>query len=499
MTGREPEHESGADVMEAQRALMERPKISIRLRVAGGFFVLFLLMSGITVAAVFFIQEFRLKLQFLEKVGNYAFEIQQARRFEKNFFLYRTNLSDAQANAQMAGAILSKSEPEMRSVVGGPKYMAMKANLVRYKELLGQLDAWSSAPPGGTEDAGLRAVEANLREYGVQLVSDAGDMIDRERLAMHSMLNTSMMAAIGFLVFMFFFMAYIASFVISGILQPLGRFKQYADRIGLGDYSLIMPVRKYRDEYSNLAMAINRMLGELRHHQEHLVQSAKMAAVGTLTSGVAHELNNPLNNIGLTIEALLDDYADYSDDDKKRMLKQMYGQVERSSGTVRNLLDFTRKEQPAFTPLDLGRVVDSTLALVKNEMSLSGIESSLEAPEELPKVMGNPRNLQQVFLNLFLNAIQAMPGGGGLDVVISSAGGELRVDVHDSGAGIPSENLDKIFDPFFTTKEPGQGTGLGLFVSYGIIEKHGGRISVTSSAGSGTTFSVFLPASSAQA
>ncbi|MEW5733546.1 MAG: ATP-binding protein [Thermodesulfobacteriota bacterium] len=493
-----PEKTEGTDNLTVQRALLERPKISIRFRVAGSFFLLFILMSIITVAAVFFISQFRLKLQFLEKVGSYAFEVQQARRFEKNFFLYRTNLSDALANAQLAKTLLARSAPEMKSVVGEKKYRSMKENLEKYEDLLSVLSARMGDRPG-EEGAELRQTEANLREYGVLLVADAEDMIDRERLAMHSMLNTSMMAAIGFLIIMFFFMMYMATIVISGILRPLGRFTQYADRIGSGDYSYITPVRKYRDEYSNLAIAINQMIRELKRRQDQLIQSAKMAAVGTLTSGIAHELNNPLNNIGLTIEALTDGFDDYTDDDKKRMLGQMYGQVERASSTVANLLDFTRKQQPAFTALDVGKIVASTLALVKNEITLSGVELDLKVQEGLPQVRGNPRNLQQVFLNLFLNSIQAMPDGGRLDVAVSWDEYQVRVKVSDTGPGIPAESLDKIFDPFFTTKEPGQGTGLGLFVSYGIIEKHGGRITVQSTVGEGTTFSVFLPVSSDKA
>ena len=236
------------------------------------------------------------------------------------------------------------------------------------------------------------------------------------------------------------------------------------------------------------------MLGEIVTRQEQLVQSGKMAAVGTLTSGIAHELNNPLNNIGLTTEALLDDFDSYDDAAKRRMLDQIYTQVERAGSTVRNLLDFTRKDRSAFTALNVADVARSAGRLVGNEAMLGGVSWAWELDGAIPPVRGNPHDLQQVFLNLFLNAIQAMPGGGELKVSAHADGdGFVCVDVSDSGCGITAEHLEEIFDPFFTTKQPGQGTGLGLSVSHSIVEKHGGRIAVKSEWGRGTTFSVYLP------
>ncbi|MEJ2477038.1 MAG: ATP-binding protein, partial [Desulfobacterales bacterium] len=162
--------------------------------------------------------------------------------------------------------------------------------------------------------------------------------------------------------------------------------------------------------------------------------------------------------------------------------------------TVRNLLDFTRKDQPVFTTVSVNDALQSTLNLLGNELSLGQVELELELGENLPLVAANPRHLQQLFLNLLLNAVDAMPEGGPLKVRSEvDKDGWVRVDVADSGVGIPEENLDKIFDPFFTTKEPGRGTGLGLSVSFGIAEQHGGRITVQSRPGAGTTFSVFLP------
>ena len=281
--------------------------------------------------------------------------------------------------------------------------------------------------------------------------------------------------------------------IIDRIVAPLGRFHRYTARIAAGDYSLISPARKYRDEFSQLAVAINRMIHELELRQQQLMQSGKMAVVGTLTSGIAHELNNPLNNIGLTTEALIEDFADHSEEDKLRMLQQIHTQVERASSTVRNLLDFTRKDKPVFTGVSIPEVIQDTARLLSNEMEFADIDFRSLLDRSLPPVVGNPRNLQQVFLNLMLNSIQAMPKGGRLTISAAVEDKYLRVEVHDTGIGIKAENLAKVFDPFFSTKEPGQGTGLGLAVSYGIIEAHNGKISVQSEESKGTTFSVYLP------
>jgi two-component system NtrC family sensor kinase len=241
-------------------------------------------------------------------------------------------------------------------------------------------------------------------------------------------------------------------------------------------------------------VAINRMLDELTIRQQQILQSRKMAAVGTLTSGIAHELNNPLNNISLTAETLLDDFEDTDEEQKKKLLEDIFTQVQRASATVRNLLDFTRKDHPVFTPVSIRDLLEASVKLVGNELALAGVEVELDVPVDLPRVNGNPRNLEQVFLNLFLNAMEAMPDGGTLGIRATHADGSVRVAVRDTGSGISPEHLDKIFEPFFTTKEAGEGTGLGLSVSYSIVEKHGGRLEVESQAGQGTTFTVTLPA-----
>ena len=264
-------------------------------------------------------------------------------------------------------------------------------------------------------------------------------------------------------------------------------------RIAAGDFSPITPVKKLQDEFTDLAIAINRMLKEIQDRGTQLVESRKMVAVGTLTAGIAHEINNPLNNISLTTETLIYAYHELPDEERLEMLKDIFSQVERAASTVANLLDFTHRDQSAFKLIDVADVLASTASLLQNELLLGHITLKMTSEDALPPIRGHHQNLQQVFLNLFLNAMEVMPDGGELTVTSSLEDGFIRVDVSDTGAGIPEELLDRIFDPFFTTKAVGKGTGLGLSVSFGIIAKHHGTITVKSRPGQGSTFTVRLP------
>jgi two-component system NtrC family sensor kinase len=477
---------------EVQRRLEERPRLTLRLRIAVVFVICAIFITVITAGSMVMLSRFQTRMHFLEAADDLAFEMQEARRYEKNFFLYGTSLNDALEHAYRADRLLEANLRNVRQVVGATATGTWLDHLRRYEQTLERLAQAQSRP--GFDDARKQAAETELRRFGGAILDDASAMIAKEQQAMNETIRTAMLAAGAFLGFMVLLMLFLADQLARQVLRPIGRFVRYVERIAQGDFSPIRPTRRFRDEFSTLAVAINRMLDEIKVRQEQLVQSRKMAAVGALTSGIAHELNNPLNNISLTVETLLDD--DATDAERRRtLLEDIFTQVQRASGTVRNLLDFTRQDHPVFTTVSISEVVTATLKLVGNELALTGVRSRVSLAPALPPVSGNPRNLQQVFLNLFLNAIQAMPQGGEMDVEAHREDGFVRVAVRDTGVGISEENLDKIFEPFFTTKEAGEGTGLGLSVSYGIVANHGGRIEVSSRLGEGSTFSVFLPIS----
>jgi two-component system NtrC family sensor kinase len=229
-----------------------------------------------------------------------------------------------------------------------------------------------------------------------------------------------------------------------------------------------------------------------------LLQSEKQASIGKLAGGVAHEINNPLTGIFTFTHMLLrqkDLPAEVRSD-----LETIAQETERVRKIVKGLLDFSRQTELDREPTDVNRLVRYTLSLVENQALIKGINLNFEPGEELPMITLDRNQMQSVLLNIIINALDATEPGGSITIatgigVSASKPDQKGVEITctDTGCGIPSENLDKLFDPFFTTKEIGQGTGLGLAVSYGIIEGHGGTIWVQSKVGRGSTFTIWLP------
>uniref|UniRef100_A0A7C4AGS4 histidine kinase n=1 Tax=Fundidesulfovibrio putealis TaxID=270496 RepID=A0A7C4AGS4_9BACT len=235
----------------------------------------------------------------------------------------------------------------------------------------------------------------------------------------------------------------------------------------------------------------------------NLTQSGKMAALGKMAAGVAHEINNPLAIIREQagwIKDLLEEeeirkvpqYQEIADS-----VHRIEHHVERAKNVTHRMLGFARRMEPAMHAVDVSKLVAETAQFLKTEALLRNIDIRLDLADGLPATNSDPTQLQQVFLNLIDNAIDAIGKNGQITITtrLDQDKNEIAAIFADSGCGIPADKLDKIFDPFFTTKKPGEGTGLGLSIAFGIIEKLGGRITVTSTVGTGTTFTVFLPAS----
>ncbi len=264
-------------------------------------------------------------------------------------------------------------------------------------------------------------------------------------------------------------------------------------------------------ENARLYKELQDQMEELKQTQAQLIQSAKLAAVGELAAGVAHEINNPLTSIIGFTRLLLRELDD--DNPMKGDLEIIDREAARTKAIVRSLLDFARQREPQLKPADVNEVVQSTMALIYPQAKSAQVTIKESYDDTLPLISLDTDQMKQVFLNIMINAIQAMPDGGELKVVtayrpqVQSPGdstglrpaGEtgsldcVAVEFHDTGTGISAEELPRIFDPFFTTKEVGQGTGLGLSISYGIVQSHGGWIEVESEVGRGSTFTVMLP------
>lgn len=482
------------------KALLERPGFSIRARLTVGFLLFFVLSAGMTGSAWVTLNRIQKKLKFLEIADHYTTEIQQARRFEKNYFLYGTNLEEVQEHVENASKLLTSGKTELESVIGAEALRIVEDHLQKYSQRLQKLRTADQDRLPGTIPQHPNS-EAELREHGAAMVSQALELAETERKSVYRMLSLFKRVPIVFSAVLLPLIIYVASFLARQMLAPMGRMMSVTERIAQGDFTPIPPTRRFRDEFTNLALALNHMMEELQRRHDMLVKSHKLRAVGTLTAGIAHELNNPINNITLTSAMLEEDYDSLEDGERLDMIRDLTTQAERASRIVRNLLDFARESEMESELTDVGTLIDETLQLTANEIKLKKVKVECRVSPNLPPIHGDKQHLSQVFLNLILNALDAMPGGGVLEVLVGkySDPAYIAVDVKDSGQGIPEHILTSIFDPFFTTKHRGKGTGLGLSVSLGIVKKHGGDIRVESKVGEGTTFTVLLPTTSVPA
>jgi two-component system, NtrC family, sensor kinase len=250
----------------------------------------------------------------------------------------------------------------------------------------------------------------------------------------------------------------------------------------------------------NLETKVEERTQQLKAAQKKLLQSDRLASLGQLSASVAHEINNPVSgvlNLSMLMQRMLkeDGIPPNRIEEFRKYLSQVTGETARVGRIVSDLLAFSRRGTPQRAPADLNKIVRMTLSLVQHKMKLSNVAVEASLAEDLPAASCDASQMQQVVLNLVLNAAEATQAKSERRVRVETARGEGNVSlvVSDNGEGIPPENLSKIFDPFFTTKSEGKGVGLGLAVSYGIIQAHGGEIEVKSVVGEGTVFTVSLP------
>ena len=261
-----------------------------------------------------------------------------------------------------------------------------------------------------------------------------------------------------------------AFFLILNVNKPLKSIEDSIRKIVRGDRTNI-PRVKTGDEFESLADSLNNMIDELDRRKDQLVQAEKMSSLGTLTSGVAHELNNPLNNISTSIQIIREEINEPDIDYKRELLVEAENQIDRARDIIRALLEFSRQNVFTIEHVNFHQLVRSTMHLISGEIP-ANVNIQIDVPDLLEGKM-DPRRIQQVILNLIINSIHAMDKGG--HITISSWKDDKTLQfvfqVKDTGVGMSKEHIFKIFDPFFTTKEVGKGSGLGLSVAHGIIEQ----------------------------
>lgn len=429
------------------------------------------------------------KLIAVEHFDDFLNDVLELRRYEKNF-IYSRDIESLHENIYYLFRVEDASgrlASSIKRVIGQKGYDTFREELLSYKRIL-QKNADLSKQGIGQIDV------VGIREKGKVLVDFGQNLIRLKRQRIHKALSGTLTIPLAFLGTFAILVFLIFQLINRSVLKPLTLVRKATEQVVKETFEPISCNTKGKDEVSQLIGGFNKMVEEIKSSQEQLLQSRKMASIGTFTSGIAHELNNPLNNISITAESLLLLHPDLFGTEANEMLQDILNQADRASQVVKNLLEFSRTERPFLTDLDMREVIEGTVRLVKNQIMVTGIKLEKQIEDELPTIRGKRQDLQQALLNIFLNSIQVMPTGGMISIRANKApDGYIRVDIEDTGSGIKPADLEHIFDPFYTTKPVGEGTGLGLSLTYSIIRSHGGYIEVKSEVNKGTVFSIYLP------
>ena len=429
------------------------------------------------------------KLSILESSYGIHNIVLEARRFEKNYFLYghKESLTENKRMLLDALDLGTRILQSDKNLAVNPKLKELEREIKTYLQTIGQLQAFTSS-----DDLSNTELAANIRHQGKVISEISEEVVFFEKNQIHIMITllrgqliswSSMAAFIGIL---------LAILIVYFIFKPLSVIKKATVDIGQGKFRKIEVINT-RDEIQQVMEAFNIMVSELERRQDQLIQAEKLSSLGTLTAGVAHQLNNPLNNISTSCQIAIDEFDGGNAPFLKKMLNNIDQETLRARDVVKSLLEFSRAQEFCLREIQLSDVVKKSVLLAKSQVP-PNITISIDIPEDLVFSIDVQR-MQEVFINLIINAAQAIERQGEIAITATMdfATKEVVIEVRDSGTGISLENQAKIFDPFFTTKIEGQGTGLGLSVVYGIIQKHEGTITVQSIHGQGTSFFIRLP------
>ncbi len=483
--------------------------------------------------------EIKREIRYLELSDTIRSESLQLRRHEKNFFLYR-DLKEIESIRRYLDGLRSVLE-ENRAVDDERKLLELEEKVETYEKIFNQIESitWGlenqingyreSVPQHEMffplietsflerplinaallskmfpEDSVhsvklLQELDARinaLRKVGEEMIDISKEIDISARTKVNDTINVFQNTALV-MFFLFFVVGLGTLFVVShNIASRIKTLTDAVEKTGKGHFSpLAVPPGK--DEVSILIEAFNRMEknlvdreDDLRKKNEELLQSRKLASIGTLASGVAHELNNPLNNIYLAAQILSKEVTEDSPKIIKETVSDIFSQSLRVKRIVSDLLEFARGTEPELEEVSLSRVIGDVIRRMEFSGELANIKTMVSAERDI--VINADRHLlEQVFINLFSNAADAMKGKGTLDVSLAEKESSMEIRVADTGEGISPEDISKVFDPFFTTKE--KGTGLGLAIVYSIIVKHKGEIRVESEKNKGTAFIITFP------
>jgi signal transduction histidine kinase len=470
--------------------------LNIRQKVVAGFIASIIIIGSIGGFSYHSLRTIEIKQHFAEVANDLREIILEMRRYEKNYLLYNSpeDLKENRRYAQLGVQTLKEIMPEGKQLKVAAHLDRLKEELLAYQKLMQAVPEDRANQGPGQSHARVSAdQEEEMRERGKRLVELSQNLVTFERRIILEIINSLKTQLLGSMILFIISGVFLTIVVSRKILRPLRVIENTTLRIARGDFRPL-PVLKTHDETQQVVEAFNRMVAELEKRQDQLVQSKKMSSLGILTAGIAHQLNNPLNNISTSCQILMEE-LDHSDRGlMNKMLSNIEQEVHRARDIVKGLLEFSRVRDFSLKPIPLEDVVKRSIKLISSQVP-PGVDIVDEVPWNLV-VPIDAQRMQEVFLNLLMNAIQAITEPVGQIRIAAYEDKEKRqavITVEDTGIGIPKDELERIFDPFFSTKEVGMGTGLGLSIVYGIIEKHQGTITVESTEGEGTRITIRLP------
>lgn len=475
---------------------------SLRRKIIFGYAVIGALVIGLSLFSFLELRLLQKKIVAGERIAEFFDISLEIRRFEKNYFLYR-QAADLAENREYVGRarVLLREHDALFEALDEPAPIGRLAgDLERYAALM---EEYGPAP----HNENLASV---IRMTGKEIVTAAEALAKAERSNLQALLDRHRQILIGSVFGVALLVVAIGQLLSRLVVRPLKLMEASMEAVAAGRLAkLEMPAEDR--EIVSLTQAFNHVIQELELRQGQLVRSEKLAALGTLLSGVAHEINNPLSNIATSCQILVEEIDAADPVFRQELLAQIDAETWRARQIVRSLLDYARDRAFIRESLLLASLVEETLRLMRGQIPAS-VSVSSRIPADLA-ILGDKQRLQQAFLNLIRNAVEAAADSGKVQIAAHLVSGErdpfppgrlvfgqctgkgemAEIEIRDDGHGIAADILPRIFDPFFTTKEVGRGLGLGLFIVFEIIEEHGGCIAVESEPGKGTAFFVRLP------
>ncbi len=510
-------------------------KTSIRGKITFGYYAIVAMVVGLSIITLYEIDYIEKKIVFGEGVHDLFDAALEIRRYEKNYFLFEdeADFRGIIRSVDQAQSFLTNRSKNIDAVAIPEQIDSLNELFNKYRDLTERHFEViiNVAPDGPSNDARKTMFENRIRDAGDRITTLARKIQKNERKGIVDASHTTgnlVIVSIAVLSLVVIVFGQILSRI---VVKPLQLIEQNMELIASGGFETIQ-IESSDQEIVSLTTAFNKMLRELETRQRHLVQSEKLASLGTLLSGVAHELNNPLSNISSSNQILMEELQESQGTGRQHsaqtevvpfldpafaleLIGQINDQTDRARNIVRSLLDFSRSRDFQRERLSLKNLLEETIQFVKGQVPTK-IEISVTIADDLV-LFADKQRIQQTFLNLLKNAIEAVTDEGTITIrawqhkaadksEVEGGINYLRyqgkctidvdsvdIEIQDTGMGIAPEVLPKIFDPFFTTKDVGKGSGLGLFIVHEIIEEHDGCIAVDSAPGKGTAFLIRLP------